>query len=99
MAKDARTIVNEFNAHIQKQGGQPSAWYVGVTEDIGQRLFGDHKVPRKGHWFIYCEAYTADDARAVEKAFVDSGCGGGTGGGDVDARFVYAYLKTSITNP
>lgn len=99
MAKDAQTIINEFNGHIQQQGGQPSAWYVGITQDIEQRLFGDHKVPKKNHWFIQREAFTSDDARAVEKAFLDWGCDGGDGGGDDQARFVYAYLKTSITNP
>ena len=99
MPKDARTIISDFNAHIKKRAGQPSEWYVGVTEDIDGRLFGRHAVPRKGHWYIYREAYTTQDARAVEKAFLDSGCDGGGGGGDEDARFVYAYLKTSITDP
>lgn len=99
MPKDAQTIVNEFNAHIQKQGGRSSAWYVGITQDIDQRLFGDHSVPRENHWFIHREAYTSNDARAVEKVFLDWGCDGGGGGGDDDARFVYAYLKTSVTDP
>ena len=36
MAKDIQTIVSEFNDHIQKQGGQSSAWYVGVTKAIDQ---------------------------------------------------------------
>lgn len=99
MAKDVQTIVSEFNAHIRKQGGNFENWYVGITQDIEQRLFGDHKVPRKDHWFIHREAFTSDDARAVEKAFLEWGCDGGTGGGDEDTCFVYAYLKTSVTDP
>ena len=99
MPKDEQTIVNEFNAHIQKQGGRPADWYVGITQDVAQRLFVNHKVPRKDHWFIHREALTSEAARAVEKAFLDWGCDGGTGGGDEDARFVYAYLKTSVTDP
>lgn len=53
MAKDAQTIVSEFNAHLQKQGGRPADWYVGITHDVAQRLFGDHKAPRKEHRFIH----------------------------------------------
>lgn len=99
MSKDAQVIVNEFNDHIKKQGGQPFHWYVGITEDVEERLFGGHRIPRKNHWFIYREADSAREARAVEKAFLDVGFDGGGGGGDNDARFVYAYLKTSITEP
>ena len=98
-AKDAKTILVEMQAHIRQQGGKPSDWYAGVTSDIEQRLFTEHKVPKKDHWYIYRRALTADDARAVEKAFLDSGCDGGTGGGQDDAVFVYAYLKTPVTDP
>jgi len=98
-AQDVSTILQDMNGHIQKQGGRPSDWYVGVTSDIEQRLFTDHKVPKKDHWYIYRRALTADDARAVEKAFLDWGCDGGTGGGEDDAMFVYAYLKTPVTDP
>lgn len=98
-AKDNQTIVNEIHAKMQKQGGPASIWYVGITENIDQRLFGDHNVPKKDHWFIYRKAYSVADARTIEKSFLDYGCDGGMGGGDEDAVFVYAYLKTSITNP
>ena len=76
-AKNAQTIVNEIYAHMQKQGGQLSDWYVGITSDIEQRLFTDHNVPRKNHWYAYRKATTADEARSAEKAFLDAGCDGG----------------------
>ncbi len=96
-AKDAQSVVNEIHAHMRKQGGSPSSWYVGITSDIEQRLFGDHGVPKENHWYCYRETFTSNDARSVEKAFLDYGCDGGSGGGDDTSTFVYAYLKTSIT--
>ncbi len=99
MAKDTQTIVDEIAAHIQEEGSVLTSWYVGITEDIEERLFGDHGVPKKNHWMIYREAISSDVARATEKALLDWGCDGGGGGGDDDAVFVYAYLKTAITNP
>lgn len=98
-ALDANTIRDQIYAHIQKQGGAAEQWYIGIASDIDRRLHGDHNVPRSNHWFIYREAHTANDARAVEKVFLDWGCDGGPGGGDETTCFVYAYLKTVVTAP
>jgi len=97
--KNAQSIVDEICAHILKEGSNLSSWYVGITENLEKRLFGDHRVPKKEQWWIHRKAASSDDARAIEKALIDWGCDGGTGGGDDDAIFVYAYLKTVITNP
>lgn len=97
--KNAQTIVNEIGAHIQKQGGAVSSWYAGITEDIDARLFGAHRVPRKGHWYSYRQGISADAGRSAEKALLNWGCDGGSGGGDDDAVFVYAYLKATKTDP
>ena len=99
MIKTSQETYNEILVHIQKQGGTFSSWYCGITENIQNRLFGDHNVPQKDHWFIHKQCENTANARSVEKAFLDKGCDGGPGGGDSDAVFVYAYLKTSVTNP
>jgi len=90
-------IIADIDAHIKKQGGQYSSWYVGITADIEERVYGEHKVPREGHWRIHREADSAAISRAVEKAFLDAGCKGGPGGGDDSAVWVYAYLITANT--
>ncbi|MGA9108797.1 MAG: hypothetical protein ACLPSL_15270 [Smithella sp.] len=99
MAKTAQEAYNEIYAHIVKQGGALSKWYCGITADIEKRFFGDHNVPDKDHWFAYRECTSHTAARNVEKALLDLGCDGGTGGGDDNSIYVYAYLKTSITDP
>lgn len=99
MAKTAQQALAEITAHIKKQGGAYSDWYCGITSNLENRLYGDHKVPKKNHWSITRLCEDSASARAVEKALLDLGCDGGEGGGDEDSRIVYAYLKTSITNP
>lgn len=99
MAKTAQEAFDEIIAHINKEGGLRNTWYSGITSDIEARLHGDHGVPKKDHWFIYRETISSSAARAVEKALIDSGTDGGSGGGDDNAAFVYAYKKTSITDP
>lgn len=99
MAKTAQEAYDEILAHIRQQGGPFSSWYCGIASDIEDRLFGDHKVPKKDHWFAYRQCVSNKAARNVEKAFLDLDCDGGAGGGDTSAVYVYAYLKTSITEP
>ncbi len=99
MAQTAQEVYDEILVHIQKQGGSFSSWYCGITANIKSRLFGDHKVPEKDHWFMYRQCVSNAAARSVEKALLDKGCDGGPSGGDVDADYVYAYLKTLVTEP
>lgn len=72
-----------------------SDFYIGITDNIEERLFGFHRVPRSGHWFIWHPADSADAARRIEKYYLDKGMDGGTGGGDGDTRYVYCYEKES----
>lgn len=99
MTKDTQTIFDDICAHIQKQGSGFSSWYAGITEDVKERLFVDHGVSEKNGWWIHRKAMSSNNARAIEKALLDSGCDGGGGGGDDDATHVYAYLKTANTDP
>ena len=99
MLSTAPEAHNEILAHIQKQGGPFPSWYCGVTENIENRLFGNHKVPEKDHWFIHRHCVDSVAARSVELELINAGCDGGTGGGDEDADHVYAYLKSSVTDP
>ena len=98
-AQPAQTVYDEIVAHIAKQGGPYSSWYCGIASDWEYRLFNDHQVPKKDHWYIARQCYTDTDARNVEQALLKLGCAGGAGGGDESTVYAYAYLKTSVTNP
>ncbi len=98
-AQSKEVIYSDISGHISKQGGARSSWYVGIASNIEQRLFGDHRVPKQNHWYIYREALSSHDARTIEKAFLDWGCDGGPGGGGSDTTYIYAYLKTGVTMP
>lgn len=68
-------------------------WYVGVTHDIEERLFGYHKADRlSGAWY-HATALDASHSRAVEAALLKLGFDGGGGGGDTTASRVYVYRK------
>lgn len=99
MAQDVNTIIQEIDSHLINgcNGGNYSDYYVGITKSIEDRLFGDHKVPRKGHCFIYNTAFNDTDARAIEKYYLDKGMQGGGGGGDDESVFVYVYKISSVT--
>jgi len=98
MAKDYDTIINEIDAHLSRSGRRYySDFYIGITKDVEQRLFGDHNVSKDNSWWIYRTAETNEIARAVEKHYLDFGMRGGPGGGDYDSRIVYCYAVTPTT--
>ena len=98
-AQAAQQVYNEIEAHIKKQGGAFSGWYVGIASDWEDRLFNEHQVPRKDYWRTAWRCYTNQDARDVEETLLKLGCDGGKGGGDETTVYVYAYLKGTMTNP
>ena len=92
-------IVAHMDDQISKNGGGYPNWYCGITSNIEGRLFGYHQVPRQNYWRIFCDCISAEAARNVEGGLLGLGCDGGTGGGDEQSIYVYAYLKSAITNP
>ena len=101
--QDKEGVYGEIVAHIKKQieqdAGAYSNWYCGIASDWEDRLFNEHKVPRKDHWRTIRQCYNNEDARTVESKLLKLGCDGGAGGGDETTVYVYAYLKGSMTEP
>jgi hypothetical protein len=99
VASTAQQAYDDIVAHIKSQGGPYSQWYCGIASDIQFTLFERHNVPKKDHWRIHRDCVSDQAARVVEKALLEIGCDGGAGGGDENSVYVYAYLKTSVTDP
>ncbi len=96
-AQAVSTISSEIDAHMRRSGIPNSSWYVGITADIDERLFGYHNVPRQDHWFIFRRCVDVNSARALEAAYHRAGCKGGPGGGAFGCVYIYAYVITNST--
>jgi hypothetical protein len=83
--------INYIKSHM---GQSPvyKDWYVGITNDYEERLFGFHKVDENKSGYVFVIAESNDTARAIEDYFVNS-ChtDGGPGGGKDNSDIVYAY--------
>jgi hypothetical protein len=90
--------INYIRDFIKKSGSEYQGWYVGITKDIDERLFGYHRVDRQNGFWCYIQAKSSTIARDIEKFFTE-GChtDGGPGGGDDDSDIVYAYKKGFYT--
>lgn len=97
MAKSKQEIINDIRNYFQ--GTKYSDCYVGITSDVKGRLFGDHNVSKENGRWIYSTAFSHSVSREVEQHFLNAGMDGGAGGGDKSSTIVYAYKKTSYTNP
>jgi hypothetical protein len=98
MTYTAEQIITDINAYMRQHPGTAAvSWYVGIATNPKQRLFNDHNVSESSGAWIYRQALSSTIARAVEKAYLNSGHSGGPGGGDDGTAYVYAYIKTSYT--
>ena len=90
-------IISEFINYLGlTQGTNFSNYYVGITNNVERRLFGEHNIKKNGVW-ISCGAKSKVVAQEVEEFFLNLGMDGDTGGGTDDTRVVYCYLKTNYT--
>ena len=92
-----KSIISDFEKYVGND--DYSNWYVGITNDIDRRLFGEHKVDMKQDRWIHSPADSKDVAREVEEYFLDKGMDGDTGGGNDDTIHVYAFKKNGHTDP
>ncbi|PRY90330.1 hypothetical protein BY457_12713 [Marinilabilia salmonicolor] len=97
MAKSKQEIIKEIESFMS---GNLSSWYVGISEDPKERLkaHGVAFEPSNTSW-IHIKAQDDKTSREIETYFINKGADGGDGGGDEDAKFVYAYKKNSQTKP
>jgi predicted GIY-YIG superfamily endonuclease len=98
MTKTKKEVHDYIIKYIKDNGGEFTKWYVGIAEDVKDRLFTQHKVDEKNSLWVYSKADSADDARAVEKSIIDNyKTKGDTGGGSDKTKYVYAYKITNDT--
>jgi hypothetical protein len=88
-----------IKAYIDEKGSAYSNWYAGITDDAKRRLFEEHGVSEKNGLWIYRSADNDTIARRIEEYLIKLGLDGDTGGGDESSNVVYAYKKTSMTEP
>lgn len=93
-------IIKSIDEHLSKS---PKLYYrdfyIGITDNIDERLFGYHKVNKQSDWWIYCIGDSEDIARKVEKYYINKGMKGGPGGGKGEGKTkcVYCYEITNNT--
>jgi hypothetical protein len=97
---DKNTAMGTLLAFIKKSKVPAKNWYVGITNDPYRRVFIEHNVPLDYQFHKAVDVPSVADARDVEAFFIQKiKTDGGQGGGESDAHFVYAFLKTETTNP
>ena len=98
MRKTSREIISDVESHLAcSKKKYYSDFYIGITNDVDCRLFGEHNVDREHSWWIYRTAIDKAAAQVVEEHFLDKGMKGDTGGGTEDTIYVYCYEITNST--
>ena len=93
-------IIKEILKFMKTNRGQYSEWYVGITKDVKSRLIDGHKLDEVKDISISFKANSTKEAREIENSFlILYGTDGGPGGGNIKSDMVYAYKKSSRTEP
>jgi hypothetical protein len=99
MAKSSEIIVMEMLEFIQREGGHPKTWCVGVTNDPRQRLFDEHQVHYQDDAWIYRTAASEGKALHVQAYFLEFSLIEVKGDLRSGSRMIYAYRKSINTEP
>lgn len=94
-----KDIIKEITDYVNQNfpaGATTKSFYVGIATDAENRLFIDHAVDKDNDIWIYCPTDSEQDARDIEKYFLDLELDGGSGGGK-DIQYVYCFLQNSHT--
>ena len=95
----AHRIIREIKSYMDARGAPYSGWYVGISANPWERLLLGHGL-RIDNPCRFWDCGSDRIARLVERQILNElGTDGGTGGGDSEPAFVYAYLKGPHTNP
>jgi PAS domain S-box-containing protein len=98
-SKSSEIVLMEMLEFIQKEGGQPNTWCVGVTNDPRRQLFDEHQVQYQHDAWIYRTAASDREAQHIQAFFLEYGLNEGRGVLQSGSRMVYAYRKSINTNP
>ena len=91
-------IIREITNYVVRFVGKYQFCYIGISKDVFDRLFKEHHVePTDFTAYRTYQAASSEDARAVERFFLDREMKGGPGGGDDDSDMVYVYRITKQT--
>ena len=99
VVKSSEIIVMEMLEFIQREGGRPKTWLVGLTNDPRLRLFDEHQVHYQNDAWIYRTAASEREAQRVYAYFLEFGLNDGSGVLQSGSRMVYAYRKSVNTKP
>lgn len=98
--KSRSAIIQDFEAHVAKNGGDFAGWYVGVTAAPKKRLFGEHGLKAEGDAWICRRAIDGLQASEVAEYFATvRDTKGGKRASGVDDDYVYAYKMKPHTRP
>lgn len=89
------SIANQIIEAIKVKIGEssPSIWYIGIAENIQEKLFIQHAVDEQNGKWLYGIADTNIDALDVKKFFVELGVKNNDTDDDKNGTVVFVYQK------
>jgi hypothetical protein len=97
LTPEAAKIVEEVREYLELCEPDPAAWYVGISAEPKERLFGFHRVRESFDNWLFRTASAPLVAREVRLHLMGLGMTSQRGSIEPGARTVYLYRRTSHT--
>ncbi len=92
-------VIDSIHGFILKNSCTYFDWYIGLTDNAEKMLFEEHKLSQLSDRWIYEEVPLDTDAFRIREYFLSMGCTGGLIRNQKKVRYIYAYKRSSKTNP
>lgn len=92
-------VIDSIHGYILKNSYTYFDWYIGLTDNAEKTLFEEHKIDPGTDMWIFEEVPSNSDAHRIRKYFLNMGCAGGLMQNGKKIRYIYAYRRSSHSNP
>jgi len=92
-------VIDSIHGFILKNSNTYFDWFIGLSENAEKMLFEEHKLHPAYDMWIYEEVPSGSDAFRIREYFLNMGCAGGLVQHQEKIRYIYAYRRSSATNP
>lgn len=96
MSSVQEDTITSILAHMNRLGGNPDRWNIGIASNIRKKLFEDLKISEENGKWIYSTLESNLAANEVKKHFVSLGLNANPSDDDNVGDVIFAYQK-SIT--
>ena len=92
MSPTQEKAISAIEVHMGKFTSPPTNWYIGIANNVRQKLFIEHNVSEQNDKWIYTTLESNDSAKEIKRHFVNIGLQSEDSNDEL-GNIIFAYQK------